>query len=102
MHLGICAFRNHTECMIRRTVRQSALVLGIISAGYATSGCKLLTPTTVRTILNAAEWTCILLEQSVDSDAVMQACGIADDLKPAVEQAVAGKAAATRAGYRAR
>lgn len=66
------------------------------------SGCKFFTPATVRTILNAAEWTCILLEQSTDSAEVMQACGIAEDLKPAVEQAVAGKAAAYRAGYRNR
>lgn len=65
-------------------------------------GCKFLTPATVRTILNAAEWTCILLEQSMDTAEVMQACGITNDLKPAVEQAVAGKAAATKAGYRIR
>lgn len=86
--------RNHTERMGKLCIAICfVLVLG---------GCKLLTPSTVRTILNAAEWTCILLEQATDASEVMQACGIANDLRPAVEQAVAGKAAATRAGYRSR
>lgn len=77
-------------------------VIAFLCVITITSGCKLLTPSTVRTILNAAEWTCILLEQSTDSGEVMKACGIAEDLRPAVEQAVAGKTAAYRAGYRNR
>ena len=76
-----------------------AAFFAVISTVYA---CKFFTPNTIRALLNAAEWTCILLEQSTETTEVMQACGIAEDLRPAVEQAVAGKSAAQRAGYRSR
>lgn len=95
--------RNHTNEMIpREVVMNIGRIVAICAVISTVSACKFLTPNTIRGILNAAEWTCILLEQSTDADEVIKACGIAEDLKPAVEQAIAGKAAATKAGYRNR
>ena len=54
--------------------------------------------TATKTFLSAADIACILGSALTDSDAVATACGIEARLKPAVLEALAGKAAAKQAG----
>ena len=76
-----------------------ALTLGLL-IGIILMGCALLTPATVRTILGAADLTCVLLTQSTDTEAVLKACRIEEQLRPAVEEAIAARVAAEKAGFR--
>lgn len=49
-----------------------------------------------RTALDALAVACVLGTQLTDESAVANACGVADDARPALREMLAGKAAAAR------
>ena len=76
-------------------------VASMVMAGLMVAALTDCTPgqrRTARYALDAMQIACILTSSLVDENAVAQACQIAEDLRPALREALAGKAAAARQG----
>lgn len=95
------SFHNAAKIVTVSTLVAVAHFLAIaVLLGVILGGCKLLSPATIRTVLNAADLTCILLEHATDAEVVMNTCKIHAELKPAVEEVISARVAAEKAGFR--
>ena len=77
-----------------------SITIAVVCLGA--SACSVFTPAVIKTVLDTAQLTCILLSESTRAEELMQACRIEQALKPAVEQAIGARVAAKKAGFNVR
>lgn len=64
-----------------------------------TMACALLSPRTLRTVLDIAQTTCIIAHQELPESEVAKVCGVVDDLIPPMRQVLAeSRKASAKAG----